>query len=172
MSLNKMRRRLLVANHRQTASPGIDGRSHRGIPFAILRALAPAIPFIAAAIGVGAMLAGGVLRGHRATRDRDALFHQRTNFLGLRDRRDDPTLDLRLVVVELRVALRQKERAGQRAQQRPLMSWIAAKNPAFFSVSHGRSALLATRAVKMFKLATAAIIGPPPNPGKQVQASD
>ena len=85
-------------------------------------ALAPRLPGVAAALGAGGELVGRFLGRQAAAGDRDALLHQRPNFLGLGDRGDDAALDLGLVVVVLGVALGEEQRAGQAAQQGPLMA--------------------------------------------------
>ena len=68
---------------------------------------------------------------------RDRLFDDGADFLGLFERGDDPPLDLGLVVVVLGVALGQKQGGGQAAQQGPLMAGAAAELASFSSMSHG-----------------------------------
>jgi hypothetical protein len=66
-------------------------------------AFAPSLPGVGAAFGGRCELLGGGLSGQALFGDRDALLDDWADFLGLFDRRDDPTRNLRLVRLEFAV---------------------------------------------------------------------
>ncbi len=130
---------LLITQQPQCTPPCRHDRSNGLIPFLPLLALPPRSPPIGSAVGVGFQLVGGLLVPKAASCDRDTLLDKRTNFLRLVERRDDSTLDLRGVRVELGVPLREEQRGGEVLQESPLVTWIAAEFTAFSSMSHGCS---------------------------------
>ena len=73
----------------------------------------------------------------RLTGDRHAPFNQRPNFLGLGDCRDNSTFNFRLVWLVLRVALGQKQGAGQVLEHRFSMRWGPTQNAASLAMTHG-----------------------------------
>src|SRR5262245_5382672 len=88
-----------VAKQLPGPAAGSHGRSNRRRPFVPLLAFAPLLPGVAVARGGGPVLLCGFNVLKRLAGQRDALLHERPDFLGLRQRGDDAAFDLRSVIV-------------------------------------------------------------------------
>ena len=128
--------RLLVAEQLQDMAASGNIRRASGGPFLPLGTLAPSFPLGGVRFRRGSHRFSALRIGQTAAGDRNALFHQRPHFLGLRLGGDHSPRNLGRILFQLGIPLRENQSACQILEHGPAVARGTPENSTSSTMTH------------------------------------